>query len=167
MDTLFECSYLHTAEMDQEFYRYWFFKRPLMVALYVLLLLGFLCGVLDYFLYFNFDVTLFLPPVAFGLMYLTYRSNTDASQKRNLEVANGENLEIRILLTSEKVLYETSVSGRTRELPLNGIKKVIDLSSQIVLVSDAKMLYSFRKDSFTKGSAAEMVQFLKQKGLLH
>lgn len=173
MDTLFECRYTHTVEMDREFYRYWFYGRPIMIVLYLCAIGGFLSIVLldllnrfaNQNLSIPFDISYLIIPAALLVFYLAYRRSVDTARKRNFEITNGNALEIQISMTSEQILYETSISGKSREIPLSSIKQAVNLKSQFVLVSDAKMLYSFRKDSFTKGTVAEMTAFLKQKGL--
>lgn len=165
MDSLFECGYVRTPEMEREFYRYWFFGRPVMIVLYSLMLLSFLINVLHLIFYFNpneITIVLFWIPIFFGMMYWLYRKTVATARKRDLEVANGKNIEVKIAVTPEKIIQNVS-TGAMNELPLSSIKKAVVLKTQIVLISEAKILYTFRKDSFTKGTAEDFVFFLTQR----
>lgn len=166
MDTLFECNYVRTAELNREYYRYWFFGRPIMIIIYTLLLLGFLSGVLELVLHFNLGAPLFLAPFVFCMMYFSYLSAVYTAQRRDQEFTGGRPLEVFIAVTQEKLHYKTS-SGTTIELPLSSIQEVKVLKNQIIVLSEAKVIYGFPKDNFVKGTATDMENFLKQKGLLH
>lgn len=163
MDSLFECGYVRTPEMEREFYRYWFFGRPVMIVLDSLMLLSFLINVL-HLIFYSSDITsvLFVVPFYFGMLYWYYRKTVGTAQKRDLEVANGKNIEVKIAVTPDKIIQNVS-TGAMNELPLSSIKKAVVLKTQIVLISEAKMLYAFPRDSFIKGTAEEFIFFLTRR----
>ena len=165
MDTLFECRYIRNGTLYREFYQHWFFKRPLMITVYVLFGIAFLSGVVDLVWNFSVNAPLFICPFACCMMYFSYLSSVHNAKKRDLEMCNGKEPEVHITIYPEEMRCDISY-GASVQLQLNSISKVVHLKNQFVLITEAKMLYAIPKDSFVNGNAVDFEQFLKERGLL-
>lgn len=164
MEILFENRYSQDKQWAKAAYGYLLLCRPASIFGYVFfgcfLLLG-IClsittGVLEWPL-------LLMPFVWFGLMLLLYYRGVNATLKRAIEV-HGKPIDVIITVTEEEIHYAQSTGSQFR-LKYEDIKKVVVKKDYIYLISKAKLLYTFKKDAFTAGSAEGFLGFLIHKGI--
>ena len=163
MDILFENNYTRTLEITKELYRYWYFKRPVLVIFDILFILFLVFNIAKYLMYhysYNLIVLIYVPLLQF---YLYHRAAKTVI-KRDNEINNGAAMDIKTIAT-EQFIQSTSSTGSVNKIPYFKIKKVIQTKNLILLCSEAKFIYIFPKTTFTKGTSDEFVVFLRQKGL--
>jgi hypothetical protein len=77
MEILFENSHVRNKELAKEVYGYYYFKRKIMVALYIILTLSFVGNLLIWIFEGMFGVALILVPVYFlFVIYLYFNSKS-------------------------------------------------------------------------------------------
>lgn len=165
MDTLFENQYIRDRAVMKELYIHWFFKRPLLIVLYSFLLISFALFLVDYIWTGTDSVVLYLVPFVFLMQFIGYYNTVNVSVKRDEELYHGMPVQARYTVTEETVTSRNA-GTEPNELPLSKIQNAFVTKNLICLVSEGKMVYIFRRDSFTKGSAEEFIGFLKRKALL-
>lgn len=166
MDVLFENSYIRNKEMIQETCRYIYFKNPgfivfdIMFGLYFIMNMGLL--VLNQQTEGFYSIIFIIFFLAFQL--ILYYISVKIMVKQDQEITNGNDLHINAVVTNEFIKFTTS-TGSVNEIPFSKIKKVMKTKNFILLRTKAMMVFGFRNDSFTKGSAEELLSFLRSKGL--
>ena len=168
MEPLFENRYIQDETFVKEFYQYTFFRRPINIALYVIMGLCLLaCAVLTFVFglqylremwEFFFFVLLFL-----GLEFFSYFRQVNTAQKQRKEI-HPEPVEAVLTVTQDTITISAE-NDPPRSVGLDKIKRVFQTKNYVFLRSEAKLCYGFRKDAFTKGSTVEMMLFLKEKGI--
>lgn len=163
METLFENSYIRSPEIAKNFYRYICFKRPFILTFDIFIGLSFIINTI--YLIFGYTATysvLVLAPVFYLFQIIQYLRAVKTMIKCDNELANGTATTVNTIVTSESMKC-TSSSGSVNEIPLSKFKKVIKTKRLILVRSEAKLIYIFPKDSFTKGSSDEFIAFLNAK----
>jgi len=106
MDILFENRYERTKDFHKEICSYSFFKRPLMIAVYIVLALIFILCILSLVFtgIYPFDNTagFYLPFLAIVMVVIIVRyvRAVEISHKRDLEINNGKPEESQRLIFS-------------------------------------------------------------------
>ena len=164
MEILFENHYTQDKAWAKEIYRYLHLTRPLMVFFHIVFALYFLYGLYTCFVGDLVLWQLLLIPLAFGgISLFGYYSNVKMTLKRNAETF-GKPLECQTLVTDQQIIHKAS-NGAEGVLHYCDIKKVLQTKNYIFILSKAKLVYSFKKDAFTVGSADGFLYFLQQKNI--
>ena len=164
MDKLFENNYIMNREWAKDVFAYISFRRPFMVAFDIYLLLCIILGVIGIITDENFNVSLFILPIAWVILkvYL-YFKNVNVKLKRDLEV-HGKPIEITMIVTEDNITMIQSTGSEIR-LNYEDIKKAFQTKKYIYLQSKTNLLYSFKKDGFCIGNYVEFLKFLSTKGI--
>ncbi len=94
---------------------------------------------------------------------ILYFRHIRLSARRNNEISS---VPISVItLVHENSLELAASNGSTINIELSKIRSAVQTKNYIVLRSDARLLYSFRKDGFTKGTKEDFLAFLKGKGI--
>lgn len=165
MDSIFENQYIRDRAVIKELYAHWFFKRPLMIVLHAILVFFFALSLVDYLWTATASAVLILVPFVFLMQFIGYYNSINVSVKRDEELYNGMLVQAHYTVTEDTVIARNA-GKEPIELSLSKFKHVMVTKNLIVMMTEAKMVYTFRKDSFTKGSSEKFIGFLKQKGLL-
>lgn len=165
MEVLFENSYERTAESIKEFCRHIYFRRPIWIVVYCLLGVSLLANVVLILTgnYDNIGVSV-LALLILAFPFYAYFKSTKMQIKRDREVGGGKPIYVKLMVADELIQSEASTGGVT-QISYAQIKKGTQTKHMILLYTQANLVYLFRKDSFTKGSAADLIAFLKQKGV--
>ena len=83
--------------------------------------------------------------------------------KRDIEM-HGKPIEVSVAV-SDECIKQTQSTGSEFTLKYIDVKKVVKTKKYIYLQSKAKLLYSFKIDSFSVGSVEEFLKFLSDKGI--
>ena len=144
MNILFENSYIRNKDLAKEMYGYIFFRRNYLFVAYIVLLISFIINLILLITTrsTNWFVFIFVPFFLL-LRIFTYFQSIKLMVKRDNEV-NG---------------------GGVNKLEYNKFKKCNQTKNLILLQSDAKLIYVFRKDGFSVGSCDEFFDFLRNKGI--
>lgn len=164
MNILFENTYIRNKELAKELYGYIFFRRNYLFVAYIVLLISFIINLLSFITTgaTNWFVFIFVP--FFLLLRLfTYFQSIKLMVKRDNEV-NGGPVEVKTLVTDDFIVHTTSTGG-VNKLEYNKFKKCNQTKNLILLQSDAKLIYVFKKDGFSVGNCDEFLDFLRNKGI--
>ena len=164
MEILFENSYTRNKQLAKEIYCYIYFTRKSIAIPFALLLISFISNILFGVLYNSFSmVVLIIVPLFFLFQFYLYFHHVNAMIKRDIEV-HGKGISVETIVTDE-FIQNTASTGAVNKLEYDKIKKVIQTKNLILIWSKANLIYIFRKDAFTKGTEAEFIMFLKDKGV--
>lgn len=166
MPTLFESGFAMTKDFYQEIFSFYSLKRPtkiirLVIIILVALLMLWLT-ILDSFRNIHFDIALGIQILLLILYFTIYPIQVNVTLKRNAELSKNAPISCTISATENSINYNTNVSKI--EIEFSNIKKAFQTKNYIMLVSNANLIYSFRKDNFTVGSAEDFLKFLRSKG---
>lgn len=163
MESLFENKYICTKETLKEIYSAWILKSPKAIAFYIVAFLGLAVSAIDYIWFGTLNI--FFPIAVLVLLlafYGGYRKSVNSNFDRMTEASSGRPVENRALITETAAIFENSAGAHT-ELPLNRVAKLIETRNYFLILSDVKLMYSVKKDSFEKGTAEDFKAFIKSK----
>lgn len=165
MGTLFENRTIMNENLTKEMYRYYHFKLPIYIVIDVFMGLSFLANLAALLLEgkCNYSVFFLVPAFVLFQSYL-YDKNVKTQLRRDNELYCGMPIEVQMIVTGEYV-KAVKANGTSNEVSFSNIKRAVQTKNLIFLESEAKLIYVFRKDSFVKGTAEEMISFLKGKGI--
>jgi hypothetical protein len=164
---LFENRFVRDESTAKEIYGYHFFKRPLMITLYVLIALNALLrsisfilgtlGPIDAFL------TVILPLLIILLVFVAYRSQVKALVSRDAESAGGGEFFNELRVSDGDITITTPISSQS--VGLDKMKYAFMTKGYICVVTKANLMYIFKKDSFSVGDGDSFLAFLREKGI--
>lgn len=164
MEILFENKYTRNKELLKDVYTYAYFRRPLYIVLYIYFLLYLAWGIYDAITNRSFSSPLLIIPVIwFALILLMYFRNINTVLKRDLEI-HGKPIEVVVTVTDEKISQKQS-TGSEYYLNYVDIKRAAHNENYIFLWSKTNLIYLFKIDSFSIGSADDLICFLQKKGI--
>ncbi len=164
MEILFVNSYVRNKELAKEIYRYYHFQRKLLVVCHILILLSLIANLLGSI----FDEKHNLEIIIFVLFYFflrvfSYYNQVNAMVKRDNEMY-GKEITVETIVT-EEFIQNTASSGSVNKIEYGKIRSAVQTKNLILLRSKANLIYIFRKDTFTKGTAEMFIAFLMTKGI--
>ena len=162
-EVLIKSRYVRDAVVLKEFYRHYFFTRPLMICLHVLYALVFAeCVVL---------CTLGSPVAIGGCIFLafmmgmhvlSYHRTVKIVLAREAEVSGGT-MELEMVMT-DTCIRSTTANGTT-EVGYDKIKDVSQTKNLILIRTNAKLIYILPKDSFEIGNKETLFSLCEEKGI--
>lgn len=158
MNILFENSYTRNKDLAKELYSYIFFRRNYLFVAYIVLLISFIINLIFLFTTgtTNWYIFVFVP-LFLVLRVITYFKSVKLMTEHDNEMFGGA-VEVKAIVTDEFIQNTTS-SGSVNKLEFNKIKKVTQTKNLILLLSDSKLIYVFRKDAFSVGACDEFIVF--------
>ena len=164
MDSLFENTYTADKSFYQELYSYFHFRRPITVATFILCGICFTSQLALAIFDLEYNIGIMILTALFPLFKLfMYVNQVNSLTKRNKEIST-EALSICSTVYEDHLEISAS-NGSTLNLELSKIRSAVHTKNYVVLRSDARLIYSFGKDGFTKGTKDEFIAFLKSKGI--
>ena len=166
MPVLFESSFNMDKSFYKEIYSYHHFKKPSsmlsLICAVLLLIPGLYFAVKDQFQDAVLNIALIFYLFAFALYFAVYFMKINISLKRIAEVTNNAPAVCTASVTENSINYNTPVSKM--EINFSNIKKAFQTKNYIMLMSNSRLIYSFRKDNFTVGNCEDFLKFLRVKG---
>lgn len=164
MEVLFENRYVRNEAMMKEYLRRSHLCNPIAIAVYIVTAIHLVTELLIWvrwgFALSPVDLIYLLFPVA---LYVGYRRTLKLILNRDLEVNGGKPVEVLVTVT------ETGISGQTQvdapEILYSSMKKVRQTRNLIIIYTKSRLALLVPKYGFTKGTAEELLQFLRAKGL--
>lgn len=101
--------------------------------------------------------------VFFVVYFLGYRGIVRLSVKRQKEISSQSPVTYTVSATESSLLHRSS-AGSDIEVDFTKINKIFQTKNYIILLSDARLMYSFDKNHFTVGNPQDLLQFLRSKG---
>lgn len=167
MEIRFENRYIRDQQTAKEIYKYWYLRRPIFIALYVILALYVPACILG--IIFDFDnAREFIAPTVMTLlmpllMFISYRSQVSTMVKRDGEMAQGGEVVCEVSVCDEEFAV-TSLGSRTA-IKMYNAKKAYITKNYIVVLTAARLMVILKKDGFTLGDADSFISFLREKGI--
>ena len=168
METLFENTYKRTREVVTETMRYMYFQKPWSIVYWAVLvgMTVFMTALIVWARYFSWMGAMYYALAA----YITLRNLYRFRKSIRLQIARD-----REQYGEEPVAVDTFFSqsgigihpqaGKPVEIAYENIKYAAQTKQLIIFFTQAKLYHTVHKDGFTKGSAAECLAFLKEKGI--
>ena len=172
-DYLFECRYQMDDRLWDEILRYYYFRRPLSVAIFVFsgvfFALGVGLGVWAYCLMgevpvqtWEILVLSFVLPLLHIWLYTVARKNR---RKQLRELYGDKTIEVTVAVGETEVYHRSSERAEASTVALSEIRRTFATEHTLCLVSRAKLMYIMETSGFTKGTAEDCKAFLKSKGI--
>jgi hypothetical protein len=163
MDILFENSFTRDRDLAKDLYFYMYFRRPVMIIIYIAFAAYFCSAIIDaFFITGQLNLLLVIIPILyFALIVFVYFRGVNMLVKRDLELY-GKPAEINIAVT-EEAINTTFSSGAALSLNYDSFKKVVRTKKYIHLFTKTNAVITFKKDSFSIGTPDELLAFLKSK----
>lgn len=167
MEGLFCNKFVRDKDTAKEVYVYWYFKRPLLIVVYAVLGVYALSCILGLIIDFNSAkeaMPVFAMIVFFtAFIFISYRSQVKAMVQRDKEMSGGDALCCEISVSENEITLSALESRSSVEM--SNIKSAFETENYIVVLTKARLMFIFKKDSFTKGDAESFIAFLKEKGI--
>ena len=164
MEPLFENTHTQDKSFYKEIYGYFYLRRPVAIGFYVFSAVGFLIHLPLAISGRDQSIGFMALAIALPLINLIlYFRHIRLSARRNNEISS-EPISVSTFV-HENSLELTASNGSTINIELSKIRSAVQTKNYIVLRSDARLLYSFHKDGFTKGTKEDFLAFLKGKGI--
>lgn len=164
MEPLFENVYVRDEKLLKEYLKRLMLRRPIDYFLYIIAGIYFIeCAVMWFWLEYINPFVLILLAAVIALKVVGYHRSVKLALQRDLELNGGEPVKLEVAVTEDAIRAQTRVDAP--EIPFSSIKKVIQTKNLIVLISKARLAFVLTKDGFTRGTAAEFLQFLRNKGI--
>ena len=171
MDILFENQYERTKGFYKEIFSYTFFRRPQMMALYIVLALIFiLCTRLLSLLFsglspFDNTIVIYLSLWAIFMVFMIvgYGRTVEICYKRDLEINNGKPIEIKLILTNDGIESCRLNSETKNHISYQSFRKIISTRNYYVLSTEAENYVALKKDRFITGTPNEFLSFIEGK----
>lgn len=166
-EILFENKFVRDKAAIKEIYRYWFFKQPIIILVYVMFglwTISYILGsIIDPWFAFDNSYTLIIIIFCCFLMVLSYLSQVRMMVKRDSELADGGELICTVSVTDSEIT-NSALESNTKA-SFDKVKLAFITKNYVVVVTKARIIYIFKKDSFTIGDTESFVAFLKSKGI--
>lgn len=162
---LFENHYERTPEVIKELFRAIYFKRPLTLAVYLVLGAIAVVNIIDVIASGVFQFGGWAYIVIFALMQLVmYNNSVKNAIAKDREKFGAQALKVRTVVTDEGI--QCTYGEKTVDpIPVTEIKKVFTTKNLILLHTKARLLMIFHKDNFTVGTRDEFLNYLRENGL--
>jgi hypothetical protein len=170
MESLFENKHTRDEACMKEYFKYFYFGKPVLMVISIFFAIGFIFGIVSVFypeIPFNNTlraIYIFTPLFVWTVNILRYFKAVKISIMRDRETNNGSLVEILYIVSDEKVEVICESKGMKNSVCFSQIKKVIKTKSLIILITEARLSLIFKNDSFIKGTSEEFLSFLKNKG---
>ena len=164
-DIRFENEYLRTKDTLKEAYRYWYFRRPIAIAIYavaafnILLNIGLLIMELPVS-----PVNIFLVIFISALYPLLYFIQVNSAAKKDSQICHGQEMRACITVTADR-FYPNRADGDIY-IDFSSVNYAYETKNYIILVmKSTRLMLIFHKNGFTVGDFDGFVAFLRERGI--
>lgn len=171
MEAFFENKFICTKDYYTEYYKYIYFKKPLIIIINLILCIGLLINVLSIIfpdlLMENFETSVANIAsilVIWCVEIYVFVRNKDLAYKKDLEKNKGNPTEMQIVVTKEDIDVYTNTE-KISNIDFKNIEKTVKTKNYYILISKAKLGIALKKDGFTKGTQNQFEEFLRKKNL--
>lgn len=171
MEIIFKNQLIYTKQYYKEYYEYICFKKPTVLIVDIIFSISFIISIISMIFpkLVIIDVNTAMANITtllillFFQIYLFFR-NKNLAYNRDLERNNDNPIQVELLITEETVTVCTNCE-KNINIEFSNIEKVVRTKNYYILVSKSKLHIPLKKDGFTKGTAKQFEQLLKQKKL--
>lgn len=164
MDNIrFENEYLRTKDTLKEAYHYWYFRRPIAVAVYVIAAFNILLNIGLFLMELPVSpINIFLVIFITLLYPLLYLIQVNSAAKKDLQLCHGKEMKACITVTSDR-FYPNRADGDIY-IDLSSVNYAYETKNYIILVmKTTRLMLIFHKDGFTVGDYDGFVAFLRER----
>ena len=163
MEPKFENRYIRTEEMIKEWYKAFFFKRPIFIVISCFFVLSFIVVIVSYLIpYWTSQYAglyVIFGPVFWIITVLRYKKTLKIYAMRDEEISSGKPIEISLSVFDDRIDVCHETLGNKVPYDLSIVKRVMETKNLISLVTKSNLIIVFKKDGFTKGTAEEFMEF--------
>lgn len=171
MEIIFKNQLIYTKQYYKEYYEYICFKKPTVLIVDIIFSISFIISIISMIFpkLVIIDINTAMANIAtllillFFQIYLFFR-NKNLAYNRDLERNNDNPIQVELLITEETVTVCANCE-KNINIEFSNIEKVVRTKNYYILASKSKLHIPLKKDGFTKGTAKQFEQFLKQKKL--
>ena len=161
-EPLFKNSFVRDEKTIKEFYKHNYLTATHFKIVYI----GY--TVLILFSLLTYDISLFAFYLVLGIVMalvflFSYLQKVKILIARDKETSNGKDLIVEISVFEDRI--EHIILETKNTLHFDNIRNVEQTKNYIYVMTNAKLAYIFKKDSFTLGNAEKFIEFLKSKGI--
>ena len=163
MEILFENKYERNLEWAKQTYRCIYLRRQFIIFCCIYLFAALLWGL--YELIFNgyINILIIVIPILFAVVFWRYKSSVKITLQRDIETF-GKPVEVTVNVTNEAIMQINSLGGNYC-LKFHNIKKAVRTKKYVYIITNAKLIYTFKNDGFTVGDKDHFLDFLRMKGI--
>ena len=163
MEILFENKYVRNLEWARQSYRYVCFRRPILIFCYIYLFAALLWGLYKSIFNGYINILIIVIPILFAVVFWMYKRSVKITLQRDIETF-GKPCEVTVTVTDEAIMQTGSFGGNYC-LKFYDIKKAVRTKNYIYIITNAKLMYTFKNDGFTVGDKDRFLDFLRMKGV--
>ena len=161
---LFENIHTRDEAFYKEIYFHHYFKRKICRFIDIWVGISLLMGFLGFLFETRPDYTVYGCYVLIALLrIIMYRRIVKVSMARQKEISASGNILYTITVTEETITHKNSL-GSEYSIGFASIKKACQTKNYIVLQSEARQWYIFKKDGFVMGNCDDFLIFLQGNG---
>lgn len=167
-ETIFENKIIYTKECYKEVYKYFCFKRPAIIAMYIILGMNLILGILSEIIpqlvkmdsnSIIFDIIMII--IMLSIQIISFYNKQYIAYKNDLDENNGKPIEFTILITDENIEFYRD-STKVKNIQLGDINKVFQTKNYYVLGTKTGVKITINKNEFTKGTLTQFKEFLNK-----
>ena len=160
---LFVNEYISTKDTMKQAYRYWYFKRPLAIFLYVFVVINILIRLPDLIIFGYADPLGIFLTVFIGLFYpALYFIQVNAAVKKNSQLMHDSDMKATVYVTSDR--FYPSLDNDKVYIDISSVNYAFETKDYIMLVlKSTRVMLIFHKEGFTTGSLEEFVSHLRER----
>lgn len=165
MNILFKNEFTRTPDAYRALNKYWFFKRPFPVVCFcyfALYIFGLIWAAINALIDPSTFLICFITVFALSVFYLfTYFRQIKMVVKRDIEMMGSAEYDVSLVIDEEKITYSSGNNSNT--IQLSSIKKAFRSEGYIFLMTEAKLTFILKEDSFTVGNLEGFLTFLSER----
>ena len=171
MQTIFDNQFTRSKEFFNEFYTYFYFKRPTLIAVYAFMSLLCVSCVVSLILpdmpypFRSQPVFILMTLILWAYIILRFMLDKKRRYKQDLEMNHGEPIIVKVSVTENEIMLGvyTIFMEEKNTIDFSQIKRTVRTKNFFILITNAKLAVTLAKDGFIKGTAEEFDEFLREK----
>lgn len=166
MESLFENQYTITESVYDEYFAYFYFKRPAAIAGVICCVVA-LAGAIWLTAFMGrlgiFSSIAFVIVAAFFVLQIAgYFRSRKMYYRIDLDQNGGRPVEMKLVAFPDALTSKNIAAEEERTLEYERLGKVIETKSLFILLTSSRAPYVLKKDSFTKGTPDDFRIFLEK-----
>lgn len=164
-EILFVNEYSRTKDTLKEAYQYWYFRRPIAVSLYVIVVLNILMQAFFLFNDYYVDPLNVVLTIFIGILFASlYFIQLHSSVKKDSQLSHGGEMKAHIAVADDRFYLDAQHSDYY--VALSDVNYAFETKNYVMLVlKSTRLMIIFHKDGFTTGDLDGFRAFLKEKNI--
>lgn len=164
-EILFVNEYSRAKDTLKEAYQYWYFRRPIAMSFYIIVVLNILMQAFFFFNDYYVDplnvvLTIFIGILVFSLYFIQLHK----SVKKDSQLSHGAEMKEYIAVTDDRFYLAAQPSAYY--IALSDVNYAFETKNYVMLVlKSTRLMLIFHKNGFTTGDLDGFRAFLKEKNI--